>query len=604
MKAIGLFSIDDLGIYCTHLSAGLHTHEVEAVDTKLAWESDQMLRTSQGLKEIAETLDKVICRTVPGGLAFIYLDYDVNVDGNPEPSKRLVARRGWEPGTVLAAPLHPTSAVPKAIVFAARQQAESRPPHLEQPSVFQQLLQNRVHTYPLEDGRELYGAEYLELQDERFVILGYNMHECRGTCWKKNPDSRKCRFGFPHELCSISTVQVAPSRTGESLKVQVNLRRDHSQVNSYIPLLARSLRCNTDAMYAGVVYGLLVYALSYSTKSDVPDMKLLSERILRSLKRMASQQYDQATYGDLMLAVANTMMGSREIGAPQALMFILGHRMKWVSKKVVRLDTSLPVLRRRFLCHQPDGLHDVPLVEREEADGYPIAPGVLLQESRSTYRNYKSYALRPLDVEVEMEVFGTDDYGQKKATKLILLRDMSFVQFLAHFEEEILNFNPALHTRLRNRRIQLMPDENGRRVWMRQRTRPAVIMFIPVFAISDHNDQSAYSLLVAHVPWQSESELVEGYESPITALEAKMHLFPGDIQRYFEHRRRFEAVLEETIAYSSALHAPQSHSSVRVYFHEDEEAFDAGRDADYLQAGDSVVDFVSIMDPDKQLILR
>jgi hypothetical protein len=353
-------------------------------------------------------------------------------------------------------------------------------------------------------------------------------------------------------------------------------------------------------MYAGVVYGLLVYALSYSTKSDVPDMKLLSERILRSLKRMASQQYDQATYGDLMLAVANTMMGSREIGAPQALMFILGHRMKWVSKKVVRLDTSLPVLRRRFLCHQPDGLHDVPLVEREEAGGYPIAPGVLLQESRSTYRNYKSYALRPLDVEVEVEVFGSDDYGQKKATKLILLRDISFVKFLAHFEEETLNFNPASHTRLRNRRIQLLPDENGRRVWMRQRTRPAVIMFIPVFAISDHNDQSAYSLLVAHVPWQSESELVEGYESPITALEAKMHLFPEDIQRYFEHRRRFEAVLEETIAYSSALHAPQSHSSVRVYFHEDEEAFDAGRDTDFLQAGDSVVDFVSIMDPDNR----
>ena len=164
---------------------------------------------------------------------------------------------------------------------------------------------------------------------------------------------------------------------------------------------------------------------------------------------MASEQYDQATYGDLMLAVANTMMGSREISAPQALMFILGQRMKWVSKKIVRLDTSLPALRRRFLQHQSESdAHDVPSIDRDDSDGYPIAPGILLQESRSTHRNYKSYALRPLDVEVEVEGFGSNDYGQKKATQTILLRDMSFVRFLAHYEEEGFGFDPASYTRL------------------------------------------------------------------------------------------------------------------------------------------------------------
>ena len=90
---------------------------------------------------------------------------------------------------------------------------------------------------------------------------------------------------------------------------------------------------------------------------------------------------------------------------------------------------------------------------------------------------------------------------------------------------------------------------------------------------------------------------MEGYASPIAALAAKMHIFPEDIQRHFEHRRRFEAVLEETIAYSSALHAPQSHSSVHVYFHEDEEVINAGRDADDFESGDSIVDLVSILDP-------
>ena len=59
-------------------------------------------------------------------------------------------------------------------------------------------------------------------------------------------------------------------------------------------------------MYAGVVYGQLPYMLSYSTKSDVPDMKMLSNRLLRAFKRIAADQYDQATYDDLMVTVANT----------------------------------------------------------------------------------------------------------------------------------------------------------------------------------------------------------------------------------------------------------------------------------------------------------
>jgi hypothetical protein len=259
--------------------------------------------------------------------------------------------------------------VPKAIVFAARREVECRPPHLLRPDVFRHLQENTLYTYRLENGIEMCGADYLELQDERFVVLAYNMHECRETCWKKDPRARNCRFGFPHKLCANPTIEVTPSRSGESLKVQVDLKRNHSQVNSYIPLLARALRCNTDAMYAGVVYGQLVYMLSYSTKSDVPDMKMLSDRLLRALKRMAADQYEKATYGDLMLTVANSVMGSREISAPEALMFILGERMKYVSKKIVRLDTSQPPLRKRFLYRQSNPDNDsLPAVAYDDDD--------------------------------------------------------------------------------------------------------------------------------------------------------------------------------------------------------------------------------------------
>ena len=155
---------------------------MESVDTKLAWEGDRMLRTEEGRNEIAATLDKIICRTIPGGLAFDYLDFDVDSQGNCDPSKRLVPKFGWKPGTALAVPLHPTSVVPKAIVFAARREVECRPPHLLRPDVFRHLQENTLYTYRLENGIEMCGADYLELQDERFVVLAYNMHECRETC--------------------------------------------------------------------------------------------------------------------------------------------------------------------------------------------------------------------------------------------------------------------------------------------------------------------------------------------------------------------------------------------------------------------------------------
>ena len=599
------------------IAAGLHTHEVESVDTKLAWESDRMLRSPEGRAEIVSDLDLIICRTMPGGLSFVYLDYDVDVNGNPDATKRLVSRKGWESNSSLASTLHPTSVVPNEIVFAARKEAEARPPHLLHPAAFLVLMANTTDTYLLEDGSMITGASYLELQDLRFVILGYNMHACRETCWKKDPNARICRFGFPHKLRATSCIEVTPSRTGESLQVKVELKRNHSQINSFIPAIARSLRCNTDAMYAGVVYGILVYALSYSTKSDVPDMKLLSDRILRALKRMTSTN-EQATYGDLMLSVANSLMGSREITAPQALMFIMGHHMKYVSKKIVRLDTSQPVFRRRFLVREhvadatdPRGEHvDVLIPDLNvgaSTHSTPEHSRLTLEESKSTSRQYKNYSLRPLEVEFDMPILGGTDYSQEKTTKVIKLRDCSFVTFLAHFEEDVGHFDPAAHTRLRNFRIQLLPDEKGRQVYMRQRSKPAVIMFIPVFAISDHNDQSAYSLLVAHVPWQLESDLLQGYDSPTNALQGQIGLLPEEIRRHFDHRRRFEAVLEETISYASNFESSaqrsQGDSIFQTSFHEDAERGDGNvdeNDHDEYDASLSFVDVANVLNPDNR----
>ena len=162
-----------------------------------------------------------------------------------------------------------------------------------------------------------------------------------------------------------------------------------------------------------------------------------------------------------------------------------------------------------------------------------------------------------------------------------------------------------MHPNLRNWRIRLLPDEQGRRLYMRQRTSPAVVMFIPVFAISDHNDQSAYSLLVAHVPWQLEAELVEGYDSPTAALQAKMHLFPESVKQHFEHRRRFETVLVETVGYASNFQLESEQNTPNPtfsYFHGEEgERIHTDDDIEGVNCVD-FADFVSILDPDNRYV--
>ena len=228
---------------------------VSAIDSRLAWKSADLIRTSEGLEEIADTLDGILCARLPGGMKFRYLEFDVDASGAIDVKKRLKDKVGWN-FSQLGVPLHPEAHISYAVIKAARIECQQRPPHLKHPLVFKHLDKHHSHVYHLEDPEDegeviLSATEYLELQDLRFVVLGFNCHNCiPATCFKGG--RQECRFKFPFKLQPRTCISVKTSPSGASVKVDVDLKRNHAYVNSYNPAMAMALRGNHDIKYTAV----------------------------------------------------------------------------------------------------------------------------------------------------------------------------------------------------------------------------------------------------------------------------------------------------------------------------------------------------------------
>ena len=300
----------------------------------MAWKSEELLESEKGLNEIADTLDTIISARIPGGMKFKYLELDLDDTGRIDPSKPLRQKLGWG-FDALGAPLHPEAHVPMRIVQAARKECQQRPPHLQYPQMFKRLQNYHMNLYPLselDDNNDqvfLSATEYLELQDLRFVVLGFHCHRCvPATCNKGG--RMDCRFKFPFKLQPYTQILVTPSSMGATVKVDVKLKRNHAYVNTYNPAMAIALRGNSDVKYTAVndrrtflkilaqvsyslllllksPYSQLVYVTAYSTKTEQPDIKLLNDRVKEAIKRLPVD----ATVSQLIVQFANTMMGKK-----------------------------------------------------------------------------------------------------------------------------------------------------------------------------------------------------------------------------------------------------------------------------------------------------
>jgi len=196
--------------------------------------------------------------------------------------------------------------------------------------------------------------------------------------------------------------------------------------------------------------------------------------------------------------------------------------MKYVTITVVKLDTSKPEYRKRMIkisevqCEENDMDEGESLLGRqllnspttinqasEGPDDYAIASHEMSrEESVKTRRLYEAYRLRPEDdTTVKVKVFGSGEFfGQPKPEVDLLVRTCCFATFIMHFTDDgdISQQDSVIttHGGRRNQRIHLLPDEVGNRRVYRQRDRPAVIQFWPIFSFLNNEEDAAYSALV------------------------------------------------------------------------------------------------------------
>ena len=52
-------------------------------------------------------------------------------------------------------------------------------------------------------------------------------------------------------------------------------------------------------------------------------------------------------------------------------------------------------------------------------------------------------------------------------------------------------------------------------------------------------------LAISYVPWRKESELLEGFDCAIDALEAKLHLIPEPLKSHYLHKKKMEDAMAE-----------------------------------------------------------
>ena len=219
------------------------------------------------------------------------------------------------------------------------------------------------------------------------------------------------------------------------------------------------------------------------------------------------------------------MEGTREIIAPQAIMLLLSCKMKYVTVTVVKLDTSKPEHRKRMIkisevrCEENDEegflrgsqLLNSPTTLNQASEGTDndaiSSHEMSREESVKTRRLYEAYRLRPEDdTSVKVKVFGSGEcFGHPKPEVSLLVRTCCFATFIMHFTDdgEISQQASAtlMHGSRRNQRIHLLPDEVGNRRVYRQRDRPAVIQFWPIFSFLNNEEDAAYSALVRCVSY-------------------------------------------------------------------------------------------------------
>jgi len=188
--------------------------------------------------------------------------------------------------------------------------------------------------------------------------IANQMHMCCYTCFKYNNKNnaqrfhnapKVCRFDLPYDIDKYNpkntTIKIDKDNKYRK-RVKAMPPRNNANINNcYVnPLISLAHNGNCDLQYINNEYGACEYAASYSSKADEPDEKtmvqLFIRKVIQDLKRDCTNMEEiLLTDRKTLLAVAQAMQESMQIGSVQACAFIIKSKFVESSCNVMNINT-------------------------------------------------------------------------------------------------------------------------------------------------------------------------------------------------------------------------------------------------------------------------
>ncbi|CAB3226547.1 unnamed protein product [Arctia plantaginis] len=339
------------------------------------------------------------------------------------------------------------------------------------------------------------------------LIKDVQIHKHTATCYKNRNDSH-CRFGFPRPAYE-TTICLGPDEVLSNNGRFCCLKRtvDESMVNNYNPTLLSLWKGNIDVQPCGNVTAVAYYVAKYASKCEPHDTGEVVREAVVKAKRQGGPVWNQ------LFAVSMAILSQRLVSAPECAYRLCHLPLKMSSRKTVFINSCKPNERFRLLRFDGD--------------------------DTSIYNNiFDRYVLRPDELE-----------------------DLSLAEFAVRFEtvsnliwneddgdEELRSedVTPARFIRLR---------DNTR---MRIRNKSAVLR-TRYFTLNSDKEAYYYSLLVCHVPFRDESELLleeETAEECFIRRQREFRPLHGNVSA--EEFAHAEQMIQQALAQAVALNAARN----------------------------------------------
>lgn len=250
-------------------------------------------------------------------------------------------------------------------------------------------------------------------------------------------------------------------------------------INSYNTEILKMWSANIDIQPCGSALGIAIYISKYISKSEPTK---ITRSIREAIKRVREQGGDVSKQ---VFAIQNAILTHREVSACECAFRLCHLKLRDSSRKSVFVNSCIPEERYRMLR--------------------------IDSESSEPFKNiFDRYVCRPRDLE-------NLSLGEFAVWYDVVTKQPNYIdddeQDMDAYEDQQGNTNDQ------HQYITLL-DNAGR---MKKRKRPAILR-TRYFTLASNPEAYYYSLLVVHIPFRAESELLDGFDSAKNAFYTKRNL--------------------------------------------------------------------------------